>query len=113
MVINVAKCDLGEVKLKSMLPAVILICASNLLGGHLQYLQGRITCAWLQANTVDHHLPIFADSFSRCESLQINSAVVNRCRLIQRLLTSFSEFWDSGPFPSHPFVVKIGKYGQW
>ena len=42
--------------------------------GHPWNLQGRITCDWLRANSVDHHLPIFANSFSRCESLQINSA---------------------------------------
>ena len=44
---NVAKCNLGEVKLKPMLPAVFLICASNLWGEPPWNLQGRITCAWL------------------------------------------------------------------
>ena len=71
---NVAKCNLGEVKLEPVLPAVLLICASNLRGGHRWNLQGRIACARLRVNTVDRSLPIFADSFSRCESLQINSA---------------------------------------
>ena len=75
---------LGEVKLESMLPAVLLICASNLWSGHPWNLQGRITCAWLPANTADHRLPIVADSFSRCESLQINSAL--------GLLSPLSEF---------------------
>ena len=72
--LHVAKCNLGEVKLEPMLPAVFLVCASNLWGGHPWNLHGRITCAWLRANTVDHRLPICADSFSHCESLQINSA---------------------------------------
>lgn len=31
----VAKCNLGVVKLKPILPAVLLICASNLGNGHL------------------------------------------------------------------------------
>lgn len=31
---DVAKCNLGEVKLKPMLPVVLLICASDLQGGH-------------------------------------------------------------------------------
>ena len=32
--LNVAKCNLGEVKLQAMLPTFLLICASSLWGGH-------------------------------------------------------------------------------
>ena len=74
LTLYVAKYNLGEVKLEPKLPAVFLFCASNLWGGHPWNLQERITCASLRADTVDYHLPIFADSFSFCESLQINSA---------------------------------------
>ena len=103
--LDVAKCNLGKVyKLKPVLPAVFLICASNLRGGHPWNLKGRITCAWLRANTVDHCLPFFADSFSRCELLQINSGFAKFFEQI---------FVDSGPIPSHPLVVKVGKYGKW
>ena len=53
---------------------------------------------------MDHHLPIFADSFSQCESLQIISAFAYFFGQI---------FAHSGPVPFHPFVVKVGKYGKW
>ena len=71
----VAKCNLGnlgEAKLEPMLPAVLLICASNLRGRHPWNLQGRISCAWLRPNTADHRLPIFGDLFSLCIVVSAN-----------------------------------------
>ena len=48
-----SKCRSGKVKLKPMLPAVLLICASYLCGGCPWNLQGLLTCPWLLANIVD------------------------------------------------------------
>ena len=39
---NGAKCNLGEVKVEPMLPAVFLVCASNQRGRHPWNLQGRV-----------------------------------------------------------------------
>ena len=72
-----------------MLPAAVLVCASNLWGGHpcrdILHVLGFKRTLWIIA----------------CQSLPIHSALANRCRVIQPLLSSLILV---------PFVVKVGKY---